>query len=193
MNGKLISTSGIVLKPGVRVYLERFLDTPKHFAFETYVVDGSDSQAVAAITQNGDIVVDFYDEDVPVPKVIINDYQPLYRQYNSLNGNTVNCFYSNSSSLVGTVTSASMENSIVKQSRSLKETGRVEQGSHSNQEFKQYNGKFESFARTVVHLKLLPFSEKPFEIQDLAEYCTNCGTRNKKGNYNYCPKCGHKF
>jgi len=44
-----------------------------------------------------------------------------------------------------------------------------------------------------VNIKILPFSAKPTEVSDLAVYCTNCGTKNKKGNYKYCPKCGTKF
>ena len=41
MNGTPISGSGIILKPGQRVFLERFLDEEKKFLYETYVVDNN--------------------------------------------------------------------------------------------------------------------------------------------------------
>ena len=38
INGNSISNSGIVLKPGERVYLERFIDSNNKFVFETYQI-----------------------------------------------------------------------------------------------------------------------------------------------------------
>ena len=69
----------------------------------------------------------------------------------------------------------------------------VGKGSDSNQEFRNYVGDFETLPFKTVNIKILPFSAKPTEVSDLAVYCTNCGTKNKKGNYKYCPKCGTKF
>lgn len=72
LNGKLISSSGLVLKPGERYYLDRFIDQKEKFKFSTYEVDGSNEQVKKAIANNGLIEVEFYDEYVPLPK--INDY-----------------------------------------------------------------------------------------------------------------------
>jgi outer membrane lipoprotein-sorting protein len=37
-NGEFISGSGIVLQPGEMIFLERYLDKPNKFKFETYKV-----------------------------------------------------------------------------------------------------------------------------------------------------------
>ena len=61
LNGEYISTSGIVIRPGQRVFLERFLDTNNKFEFSTYKVNNT-SENRSAIELNGDVLVEFYDE-----------------------------------------------------------------------------------------------------------------------------------
>jgi hypothetical protein len=61
LNGKSIG-NGIILRPGERVFLERYLDEAKKFLFETYVVNGNNQEVKNAIANNGDVVVKFYDE-----------------------------------------------------------------------------------------------------------------------------------
>jgi hypothetical protein len=61
INGKSISNSGIVLKPGERVYLERFIDSNNKFVFETYEVEKS-NEALNAIVDNGLIKIEFFNE-----------------------------------------------------------------------------------------------------------------------------------
>jgi len=63
LNGKSIGT-GIVLRPGERVFLERYLDEAKKFLFETYVVNGNNQEVKDAIANNGDVVVKFYNETI---------------------------------------------------------------------------------------------------------------------------------
>jgi hypothetical protein len=72
------------------------------------------------------------------------------------------------------------------------ETGRIEKGARSNQNFSTYYGSFNSYYTYVTEFKLLPVSQKPLEVKDLAEYCTECGAKNKK-NWKFCPSCGNKF
>ena len=62
LDGSYISGGGIVLKPGQRVFLERYLDDPRKFKFETYEVDGTSNEVLNAIAGNGDVVIDFFDE-----------------------------------------------------------------------------------------------------------------------------------
>jgi len=62
LNGDYISTSGIVLKPGQRVFLERFLDSNNKFEFSTYQVKDT-SENRSAIDLNGDVQIEFYDEE----------------------------------------------------------------------------------------------------------------------------------
>jgi len=61
MNGNTIG-NGIILRPGERVFLERYLDEAKKFLFETYVVNGNNEEVQQAIANNGDVVIKFYDE-----------------------------------------------------------------------------------------------------------------------------------
>ena len=62
LDGNYIAGGGIVLKPGQRVFLERYLDDPRKFKFETYEVDGTSNEVLDAIAGNGDVVIDFFDE-----------------------------------------------------------------------------------------------------------------------------------
>ena len=62
INGKQISSSGIVLKPGERVYLERFIDSNNKFIFDTYEVEKS-NETLNAISDNGLIKVEFFEEN----------------------------------------------------------------------------------------------------------------------------------
>ena len=61
MNGNSIG-NGIILRPGERIFLERYLDEAKKFLFETYVVNGDNKEVQQAIANNGDVVIKFYDE-----------------------------------------------------------------------------------------------------------------------------------
>ena len=64
LNGNSIG-AGIVLRPGERVFIERYLDEPKKFMFQTYEVNGNNSDVQRAIANNGDVRVLFYKEEVP--------------------------------------------------------------------------------------------------------------------------------
>lgn len=194
INGKVISSSGIVLKPGERVYLERFIDTPAKFRFDTYSVDGS-KEAQKAIQNNGDIKVEFYEEkDIQVgwfPDVYYRK-DPCLDFFNT----TCSTFSMDSNSQFSAqdykLKSLVARSSAGGQSASLpKETGRVEKGSSSNQNFSTYSGEFNSYVSTNVFYKILPISAKPMEASDLVVYCTECGTKAKKGG-KFCSNCGHK-
>lgn len=65
LNGKAISQGGLVLNPGQRVFLERYLDVAKKFLFDTYEVANT-NEVKAAIENNGDFKVEFYRERQPV-------------------------------------------------------------------------------------------------------------------------------
>ena len=213
INGKLISTSGIVLKPGQRVYLERYLDDNHKFKFETYEVDNS-QESKAAISYNGDIEVSFYNEKVVNPPYILSrgiTFNSLNDYINSTSRGNINSFFtdvSNTGSLSGMQTNSLKQSSIaslrsvdspievtmdwMEQEKSI-ETGRVEKGNKSNQSFITYNGDFEWIASQIVKIKLLPISQKQLEAKDLATYCTECGTKNKGNKFKFCPKCGTKY
>lgn len=246
LNGKAISQGGLVLNPGQRVFLDRYLDVAKKFLFDTYEVSGSEEMK-AAIANNGDIKVEFYRER----QVFANPYNTILTTSNSgpswttlgtlgnynsgtdpqhlrgsiTSSNGIGTYSTNglASGVVGSVASfsdniqncASYSSSIdlgpilsdeppsapapkgKLRTRSLSkqsvETGRVEMGSHSNQEFKYVNKTFEYSAFHTVEYKMLPVSQKVNTIEDLnvKRYCTNCGAKIGKTD-NFCGKCGKK-
>jgi len=71
LNGKRIGQGGLVLRPGERVFLDRYIDIPKKFRFETYEVNNT-SEVRKAIESNGDLKVTFHKEYV----------EPNYNHFN---------------------------------------------------------------------------------------------------------------
>jgi hypothetical protein len=217
LNGNYISGGGIIIKPGQRVFLERYLDEAKKFVFETYEVNSKSKQVMDAIADNGDVTVEFYPESLPVlfdydwnnytTKRYYTNPNPTWTMNVGSTSNSTNNYYSNNGATFTTNSlnfgtsskpTYSMDNvlrSTPKQLKSKKtiETGTVEKGSHSNQSFQYVNKTFSSFTMSISKWKILPESQKPYEANDLKTYCTNCGTKRKKDSFKFCPNCGEKF
>ena len=89
LNGNSISSNGLVVKPGERVYLDCFIDDRKKFIFKTYNVDLDSIEVIKAIEDNGLLEVYFYKEDIvsikdwkkKADKVIIEKWYPYYPSY----------------------------------------------------------------------------------------------------------------
>ncbi len=84
LNGTAIAQGGLVLRPGERVFLDRYIDVAKKFLFDTYSVSNS-SEVQKAIKDNGDFKVEFYKESIP-----LNYGNPIIINYNSTTGNAYN-------------------------------------------------------------------------------------------------------
>jgi hypothetical protein len=216
IDGKDISDRGIILSPGQRVYLERWIDTPKKFKFSTYSVENSE-EAKEAISENGRVVVAFHEEVVKnfypnglwngsivtsgsQPYQYVTDY--VYRGSSSplppLGGTTTNnlTYYSNASSytISGNLSSANLTSSNASVAGSLSiETGRAEKGENSSQTFREEIADFNTYAAKIVEWKILPESLKPIEISKIRSYCTDCGTRVRATSWKFCPSCGEKL
>ena len=192
MNGTPISDSGIILKPGQRVFLERFLDDEKKFLYETYVVNNN-KETKEAIVDNGKVTVKFYREVKERPRslsygTIYNGSSGFgwseitYTDYNkSINFNGVNNTF-----LTNCVSDVNISNSNRKM-----ETGSVEKGGLSNQELKSTNGDFEWFYTWIDDWQIMPHSYQPKVAKDLVEKCAKCNTK-LKSNHKFCPECGEK-
>lgn len=61
LNGEMLSKT-LIIKPGQRIWLERYFENNRKFKFETYTVDNNDSTVEAAIAKNGNIKLEFYKE-----------------------------------------------------------------------------------------------------------------------------------
>lgn len=202
INGKRISERGIILNPGQRVFLERFLDSPDKFKFSTYNVNNS-QEVKEAIANNGLIKIEFYDE---------------YSTFSTLGGNswitnhnfngtgttiagwentTTSKFYNTNTSYTTSAAGSLNLPTIgiftnVNERVDPTETGRVEAGSKSDQDFKNSNGNFNSWACNTVEYQILPTTQKNVEAKEIRSYCMECGTRNKQ-DWKFCPSCGNKF
>ena len=234
LNGKPISQGGLVLNPGQRVFLDRYLDVAQKFLFDTYEVSNT-SEVKKAIEDNGDIKVEFYRETryVPQPYILPNwTYnQNIFRSnlgnYNAgtdvknlIGGTSANNNFFNSTSSTALYSSSvkcgevnlfgadylSDTGPIPDNKLNLKrglpkkrfkksiETGRVEKGSHSDQEFKYVDKIFDFIPFHTVEYKLLPISQKINTADDLnvKRYCVACGSKVGKTD-KFCAKCGKKI
>jgi len=219
LNGEYISNSGVVLRPGQRVFLERFLDTNNKFEFSTYKVKDT-SENRSAIVLNGDVLIEFYDEQLSRNNFLIlnsrttygsgltyggrsNDYIPKFGTTISKTGGvgyttTTSTYNTSNANYTSSVTMDSLsdfEPSSLLRSKSKKksiETGRVEKGEQSNQNFTNSYEQFYYHTSHTIKLKIQPLSTKNVSVEEIRQYCTECGTKTKK-NYKFCPSCGNKL
>ena len=70
------------------------------------------------------------------------------------------------------------------------ETGRVEKGKTSTQNFEQVEVEFDTTPILSLNYKLKPINTKTYEIKEIRNYCGDCGYRIRKQSWMYCPKCG---
>lgn len=242
LNSKSISQGGLVLRPGERVFLDRYLDVAKKFMFDTYEVSANNEEVKKAIENNGDFKVEFFRER---PKVYSNPNWILTNSTfvsggahtltgslgnyttgtdpqflrgtstggfvpnagtpvdtNSFNSSSVNCSASYSNNIgMDSLGFADLEAPAPEKRKRLKtskspktmETGKVEEGSKSDQSFNYVSKEFEYLAFCVVEYKLLPVSQKVNTTQDVnaRRYCTQCG-RKQGPTDNFCAGCGRK-
>ena len=201
LNGEEISGSGIIVKPGQRIFLERFIDSNNKFIYKTYDVEDT-SLSLNAIRNNGNIEVKFYNEffynnywyGTTTPLMGITTLNTTGTYYGgsttTITPTSGNITFTSTSSSVGTPITANVGGSLDLSSKSV-ETGRIEKGESSNQSFETSYGNFNYVSIKEVKYKILPMSSKPIEGKDLKRYCTECGQSIKK-EWKFCPSCGSK-
>ena len=156
INGNYLSGGGIIVRPGQRVFLERYLNEARKFKFEVYEVNSSSKEVQEAIKNNGEVVVEFYDETIykDRPNITISNDGSHWDKgnwyYGNINLTTTgdfklynNSFTTTSASLNTNVdyhTSQNLRKSL--QTDRFKETGRIEKGSDSKQEFESVDMDF---------------------------------------------------
>ena len=237
--------NSLVIKPGQRVWLERYLDRAKKFLYETYEVENGNAAVEAAIKNNGLIKVKFYREDInkntyksqltttvssnidtfnwgdfddyqvykgsPVNNTELNDLvstsvtydtsvksfcQPtvstaLYNCTEMITEPLLNGSYSYATmrkDSAATTLSASINYDV----RDTKETGRIQEGSKSNQLLHNCDMEFSNWSFKTEIIQILPESEKPYTVSDLQkQYCPEC-SRKVNHKHKFCPYCGTK-
>ena len=219
----------LVLRPGERVWLDRYLNSESKLLFSTYEVNNS-NVVKEAIKNNGKLTIKFFKEKSKQstyyisssPYIYYNNYDPYGSSICGDNINAINsinycdCNLSNTSissavSTLGintTFTSASTaaayssddsassnDSTLIScksKSKSI-ETGRIEEGSHSNQKFQNVYKDFETWAFKTETIKILPKSQKPIFKNDLIKkYCHECG-RKVNTKFKFCPYCGSEI
>ncbi len=198
-----LSGGGIVLRPGERVFLERFLDSNNKFVFRTYEV-GKEAVNVGAIDNNGYVEIQFFNEEHSFSN------RPIYGSgygtitTNSIGNWTNNITYTTNTLGISGITNTAYYNNASLTSNTLAgpnirnankvETGTTEKGDTSNQQFTSSDRKFNSYAFHNVAWRILPTSHKQYHKEELGVlYCGECGAKRKKDTHKFCPHCGTKF
>jgi len=222
LNGKSVSTSGLVIKPGQRYFLDRFIDEKRKLVFSTYEVEDT-KEVKKAIESNGKIRVEFYPEQTPplwyggctwtyygggIPNTTLNNTggigtytintTPLYNNGFTTTSVGTSAIYNTSTYSAGSVSATSYSSSSSNQSLDMNiagslETGRVEKGETSNQTFGSDYGSYSSSYESVSEYQIMPRSTKPVEVSEIRSYCPGCGTRIKKSTWKFCPSCGESL
>ena len=233
-NSNSESSQLLVLRPGERVWLDRYLNNESRLLFSTYKV-GNSEEVKNAIKDNGNLQIKFYKEKennywnnrIYTNQSIIDTTEP-YRHINAWYSNNANCFnnelntlrasssinfYNNTntalnidgnttgatstanyvatSSIADAYTKSMPTRAPVRSNKSIG-TGRIEERSHSNQKFDNVCKDFELWPFKIEYIKILPFSQKQVNTNDISKrYCHNCG-RKLNQKYKFCPFCGTK-
>lgn len=207
INGKE-ENYNLVLYPGQRIFLERFMDNNHKFKFETYEVENS-KEVKEAISNNGKVVIKFFKEDTYVAPIYPSCTTYINNSNIGWKSNEPHNFYS-----YGTSTGTSLNNiaanfttNAINFSKGISksksemlsrdfisksiETGIVEKGNISNQSFSNSNDNFSLWSFKTINLEILPLSAKPENLSVL--YCFSCRMKKKKESWKFCPKCGEEF
>ena len=198
-DGKDESKNLLVLKPGERVWLDRYLHTPKKLKFSTYNVEDSE-ECKEAISNNGNIVIRFYKEKEEYRNDFWltnrNNWQSPFEKKDYWKTTTITCYNYPETSFKSLINNLQAPASpAIKTSCCYNaniETGRIEEGQHSEQAFSNIDKEFDIIPYNTEYIKILPVSQKPLTSSDLTKkYCYNCG-RKIKDKFKFCPFCGIK-
>ena len=216
VNNKSIGGNMLVLRPGQSVWLDRFIDENSKFLFSTYKVEDTGEMRYA-INSNGKVKIEFYHE-----KEDVQPLQITWRNNNNWFDNTVTCYYNSTVSTCdccnSTLTTSSIGDPVytsasttystatgvkraeidksaeksVDKNLSL-ETGRVEKGGRSDQEFEYCNINFDYYPFKTENIHILPNSQKQTRVEDTRrKYCSQCGKKVSPKD-KFCSNCGARL
>ena len=217
VNNKSIGNM-LVLRPGQSFWLDRFLNDNKKFLFSTYNVENT-AEMKYATNNNGKVKIEFYHEKEETPYISAKIVEPLYdlssvtatynsdtintcRSSKSFNNPINTCCYSTvtiessaNAAANSKLTSMSYDTSVSAKNTndSYLETGRVEKGGVSRQEFEYCDINFDYYAFKTENILILPTSRKQIRAEETRRrYCSQCGKKvNPKDKF--CSNCGAKL
>ena len=201
----------LVLKPGERIWLERYLNEAKKFLFSTYEVNGNNSEVKAAIAKNGEIKLEFFKEReqqvyINTPITRYDDWYPTQILYNKSIEPTIYCdapisdrslglcstnastFSIETSAATSATYSAATLNGLKKNSTpinaSAKRSKSIETGRVEKGSYS--NQKFQT---VNIDFELFPFKTEIVKILPESQKPVFKNDLIKK----YCPNCGIKI
>ena len=211
VNNQIIGNNMLVLRPGQSFWLDRFLNDNKKFLFSIYDVENTQEMRYA-INNNGKVKIEFYHEkeDTPyfttAPLKTTFDWTNYNITYSSaISSNAPINTYCCSTGDIGNLSANAATNSklrsmsystsvsTAKTDDSYLETGRVEKGGVSRQEFEYCDINFDYYAFKTENILILPLSRKQIHAEETRRrYCSQCGKKvNPKDKF--CSNCGAKL
>ena len=208
VNNQAIGGNMLVLKPGQSFWLDRFLNDNKKFLISTYDVENT-AEMKYATNNNGKVKIEFYHEKEETPYISTKIVQPSYDLSNVITtynySSPINCYHSCSTGDIGNLSANAATNSkfrsmsystsvsATKTDDSYLETGRVEKGGVSRQEFECCDIQFDYYAFKTENILILPTSRKQIRAEETRRrYCSQCGKKvNPKDKF--CSNCGAKL
>ena len=199
----------LVLKPGQSCWLERFLNENRKFLFSTYEVENTQEMRYA-INNNGKVKLEFYHERQDYYNstifVSLNDTslggtcylnQGFCATQNSVDTITTGSVSSYTTTYDGNVkcnaTSAGTRSIDTADTSLSLETGRVEKGNRSKQEFDTCDVDFQNYPFKTEVITILPQSRKPVSVEETRrKYCSQCGKKVSPKD-KFCSNCGAKL
>ena len=213
VNNKFIGNM-LVLRPGQSFWLDRFLNDNKKFLFSTYNVENT-AEMKYATNNNGKVKIEFYHEKEETPYFSAKIVEPLKTNFDwtnyditcssAMSSNEPRSTYYCSTEDIGNLSANAATNSklrsmsystsvsTAKTDDSYLETGRVEKGGVSRQEFEYCDINFDYYAFKTENILILPTSRKQIRAEETRRrYCSQCGKKvNPKDKF--CSSCGTKL
>ena len=219
VNNKSIGNM-LVLRPGQSFWLDRFVNENRKFLFSTYEIENT-AEMKYATNNNGKVKIEFYHERAPIQVYPQRIDWTYYNSGNAYNINTItcqnkltsdtplSCYYSATTTgatpggipTASAATTARYESDAPTSrkksvSRSLDatiETGRVEKGGHSDQEFEYCDIDFDYYPFKTENIQILPNSRKQIRVEETRrKYCSQCGKKVSPKD-KFCSNCGAKL
>ena len=212
VNNKSIGNM-LVLRPGQSFWLDRFLNDNKKFLFSTYNVENT-AEMKYATNNNGKVKIEFYHEKEETPYISAKIVEPLKTNFDwtnyditcssAMSSNEPRSTYYCSTVTIENSANAAANPKLTSQlydtsvsakntNDSYLETGRVEKGGVSRQEFEYCDINFDYYAFKTENILILPTSRKQIRAEETRRrYCSQCGKKvNPKDKF--CSNCGTKL
>ena len=214
VNNKSIGNM-LVLRPGQSFWLDRFINENRKFLFNTNEIENT-AEMKYATNNNGKVKIEFYHEKEETPyfngmltttplktNFDWTNYNITYSSAISSNAPTSTYYCSTENienSSVNAVTNSALTSTLYDTSVTTKktddsyfETGRVEKGGVSRQEFECCDINFDYYAFKTENILILPTSRKQICAEEIRRrYCSQCGKKvNPKDKF--CSSCGTKL